>query len=73
LSHSPTNQIFPVFPINVLEKLRRDFVIPDWEKIDGGHTQVRLVTSWRRQKSRRRRFLKRCQSLGKFSEPYRKE
>jgi threonine aldolase len=58
LSHSPTNQIFPVFPNDVLEKLRRDFVIPDWEKIDGGHTQVRLVTSWATPAAQAEAFLK---------------
>ena len=43
---SPSNQIFPIFPNILLEKLRGDF---DWEvisRIDENYTEIRLVTSW---------------------------
>ncbi len=54
---SPTNQIFPVLEDGVLDRLRRDFVIPDWAKIDRTHTQVRLVTSWATPEEQVRAFL----------------
>lgn len=43
---SPSNQIFPIFPNILLDKLRGDF---EWEvisRIDENYTEIRLVTSW---------------------------
>ncbi|WP_054740919.1 threonine aldolase family protein [Cellulosilyticum ruminicola] len=45
-SESPTNQIFVIFPNEILEKLEKDFDFTIWEKIDEKRTAVRLVTSW---------------------------
>jgi len=46
LFDSPTNQIFPVFPDEILEKLLKKFSFSFWEKTDGRHTAVRICTSW---------------------------
>ena len=46
LVHSPTNQIFPIFPNEEVEKLKQDFAFEIWGKYDETHTIIRLVTSW---------------------------
>lgn len=43
---SPSNQIFPVFPDGVLEKLMETYRVTIWGRADAGHTIARLVTSW---------------------------
>ena len=40
-----TNQIFPIFPDEITEKLHNLYDFYDWQKM-GGKTAVRLVTSW---------------------------
>lgn len=46
LSDSPTNQLFPIFPNDVLEALSKDFVFEIQGKTDENHTAVRICTSW---------------------------
>ena len=46
LFDSPTNQIFPVFPDEIYEKLSKEFSFAFWEKTDSEHTAVRICTSW---------------------------
>lgn len=46
LVESPTNQIFPIFPGEVYEKLSSDFGIKLWERLEGGRVAVRICTSW---------------------------
>ena len=43
---SPTNQIFPVFSDDVVEKLRAEVAFEFWAKPDAGHTAIRFVCSW---------------------------
>jgi len=43
---SPTNQIFPVMPEGVVERLSEQFRFHTWVKVDEQHTAIRLVTSW---------------------------
>ncbi len=45
-SDSPTNQIFPILPKEVINELRRDFFFYDWASPEGNMQPVRLVTSW---------------------------
>ena len=45
-SASPTNQIFPIFPNLVIEKLNESYLFYVWNKIDSEYSAVRLVTSW---------------------------
>jgi threonine aldolase len=46
LTDSPSNQIFPIFPTEVIEKMLLKFDFYLWQKIDGQQSAVRLVTSW---------------------------
>lgn len=46
LSQSPSNQIFPIFPNEVIEKLSKDFAFYVWSKVDENKSSIRLVTSW---------------------------
>lgn len=44
--NSTTNQLFPVLPNDVMDKLAKDFLFSTQAVIDGNHTCIRLVTSW---------------------------
>jgi threonine aldolase len=46
LINSPTNQIFPVLPDRIIEKLTSEYAFYVWSKVDAGHSAIRLVTSW---------------------------
>ncbi len=46
LVDSPTNQLFPIVPDTVLEKLRDRFAWTHMERVDETHTAIRLCTSW---------------------------
>ncbi len=41
-----SNQIFPIFPDELLEKLEKEFVFTEMSRIDENHTAKRIVTSW---------------------------
>lgn len=41
-----TNQIFPIFPKPVIQKLKSDFTFSFWEKYSDTDDVVRLCTSW---------------------------
>ena len=41
-----TNQIFPILPDAVLEKLEEDFTFSEQERVDESHRAVRFCTSW---------------------------
>lgn len=43
---SPTNQLFPVLPNGILEKLKESYSFSFWEKADETHSVVRFCTSW---------------------------
>lgn len=44
--NSTTNQLFPVLPNQVMNKLAEDFLFSEQAVIDENHTCIRLVTSW---------------------------
>ncbi len=46
LSDSPSNQLFPVLPNSIIEKLKEDYGFQIWSKVDENHSCIRLVTSW---------------------------
>jgi len=46
LVDAPTNQVFPIFPNTVIERLQKDYGFHVWEKFDAQSSVVRLVTSW---------------------------
>lgn len=45
-SNSMTNQLFPIFPDTLIEKLSRDFLFSFNGRMDETHSIIRLVTSW---------------------------
>ena len=46
LVESTTNQLFPILPDTVLEKLSEKYVFCEQERVDGTHRAVRFCTSW---------------------------
>jgi threonine aldolase len=46
LSDSPSNQLFPILPDSIIERLKKDFEFYIWSRVDEGHSCIRLVTSW---------------------------
>lgn len=46
LVDSPSNQVFPIFKNDVIEKLKENYGFSIWSKVDEEHTAIRLVTSW---------------------------
>lgn len=46
LTEPSSNQIFPILPNTVIEKLQQDFEFYIWQKIDEENSAIRLVTSW---------------------------
>lgn len=46
LVHSPSNQIFPILPNHVIEKLLEKYSFYVWSKVDEFNSAIRLVTSW---------------------------
>lgn len=46
LTHSPSNQIFPILPNWLISKLQENYSFYVWQKIDADHSAIRIVTSW---------------------------
>ena len=44
-SDTIANQIFPILPDELCEKLAKDFRFSVWEKVDDTHTAVRFCTN----------------------------
>ena len=43
---SPTNQLFPIVPDALLEKLREKYAVTYMNRVDDSHSCIRLCTSW---------------------------
>jgi threonine aldolase len=46
LTHSPSNQLFPILPHSLITELQKNYSFLIWEKVDSDHSAIRLVTSW---------------------------
>lgn len=46
LTHSPSNQIFPILPNGLIEKLQERYAFYIWSKVTEETSSIRLVTSW---------------------------
>lgn len=57
LSEPTTNQIFPILPNAVIEKLKASYGFYIWSKIDTNSFAIRLVTSWATKESAVEEFL----------------
>lgn len=56
LVDSPTNQLFPILPDRLIERLQKNYSFHIWSKWDADHTVIRLVTSWATDEAAVRRF-----------------
>lgn len=41
-----TNQIFPILPHQIIEKLKKQYGFIVWKQKDADHSAIRLITSW---------------------------
>lgn len=57
LTNSPSNQIFPILPDDLIESLLKEFDFYLWKKTDDAHAAVRLVTSWATEEAYIDRFI----------------
>ena len=62
LTQSSTNQIFPIFPNKLIEKLNKKYNFYVWTSIDDTHSAARLVTSWATKQEAVDDFIKDIQS-----------
>lgn len=46
LVESPTNQVFPILPKDVIGRMAADFAFSLWQRVDEGHDALRLCCSW---------------------------
>lgn len=46
LASSPTNQLFPILPKSLIEKLSKKYDFYIWKDIDKDNAAIRLITSW---------------------------
>ena len=58
LTHSPSNQIFPILPNSLINKLQKEYSFHIWEKVDSDYSAIRLVTSWATPKEAVEAFIK---------------
>lgn len=63
LTDSPSNQIFPILPDGLIEKLKQEYQFYIWSKMGGGNSCIRLVTSWATPKEAALDFAKRFKEL----------
>lgn len=57
LTHSPSNQIFPILPNEMIIKLQDKYSFYLWSKVDDKHSSIRLVTSWATQQEAVKAFI----------------
>ncbi len=57
LVDSPSNQLFPILPDALIEKLEKNYAFYRWEKVDERHSAIRLVTSWATKEEEVLRFI----------------
>ena len=55
---SPSNQIFPILPNDLIEKLQKNWLFYVWRKVDEKRSAIRLVTSWATKEEKITEFLK---------------
>ncbi len=46
LTHSTSNQIFPILPNALIDELQSRYDFYVWSRVDDDHSSIRLVTSW---------------------------
>lgn len=46
ITSDPTNQFYMMMPNEILDELKKEFVVYEWSKDDPNQTLIRLTTSW---------------------------
>lgn len=46
LTHSPSNQLFPILPNQLIAELEKKYSFYVWSRVDADTAAIRLVTSW---------------------------
>ena len=46
LVNSPSNQLFPILPNQLITELQKNYSFVVWSKVDAANSAIRLVTSW---------------------------
>ncbi|MES2799549.1 MAG: aminotransferase class I/II-fold pyridoxal phosphate-dependent enzyme [Bacteroidota bacterium] len=67
LTNSPTNQLFPIFPNELIEQLSKKYLFYVWKKIDENRAVVRIITSWATSEEEVNEFIKDINELSKKS------
>lgn len=57
LTESYTNQIFPIFPKEMIKTLEENFEFYHWKEVDKENLAIRLVTSWATKEEKVDKFL----------------
>lgn len=57
------NQVFPILPLTLVERLEQDFEFYRWAEHDDGHITLRITTSWATDKTQIERFVKIVESF----------
>lgn len=57
LTHSPSNQIFPILPDWLITRLQSKYDFYIWARVDDEHSAIRLVTSWATREEAVRSFI----------------
>jgi len=57
LTESTTNQIFPIFPKVLIDKLSKKYLFYEWKAIDKNTSAIRLITSWATDESKVEEFI----------------
>ena len=63
LTHSPSNQIFPILPNEIITKLQEKYSFYVWSQVDPEHSAIRLVTSWATKEDAVREFIEDLKGL----------
>lgn len=63
LLETTTNQIFPIFPNEIIEKLHENFNFYVWSSTDEKNSSVRLVTSWATKEENILEFLEKLKNI----------
>ena len=58
LVDSTTNQIFPILPNDLIDRLEENFIFYRWKVIDDNHTALRMVTSWATKEEEVEKFIR---------------
>lgn len=58
LTDSTTNQIFPILPKTLIEKLSQKYSFYEWDTIDADTAAIRLITSWATDEIKVEEFIK---------------